>query len=146
MGPAEIRELLQRETDAWNAHDPDAVAACYAEDAEVVDVTMPEPMRGREGIRAYVSGYVTAFPDLRLESGEPIIDGNRIAEEWKATGTHNGELMGMPATGRKMVTVGCGMGEVGDDGLFRRVVNYWNAGALMQQLGLLDEVHATTHA
>jgi steroid delta-isomerase-like uncharacterized protein len=147
MGPAEIRELLQRETHAWNAHDPDGVAACYAEDAEMVDVSMPEPVRGREGMRAYAAEFMTAFSDLRLEVGEPVVDGNRAAQEWKATGTHDGELMGMPPTGRKMVTLGCGTAEIGDGGLFRRGANYWNAAALMQQLGLLpEEPAATTHA
>jgi steroid delta-isomerase-like uncharacterized protein len=146
VGPEEIRELLQRETDAWNAHDPDGVAACFAEDAELVDAGMPEPMRGREAMRAYASGYVTAFPDLRLETREPVIGGNLVAQKWKATGTHAGELRGLPATGRKMVTLGCGTAEIGEGGLVRRGANYWNAAALLQQLGLLPEAPATTHA
>jgi steroid delta-isomerase-like uncharacterized protein len=146
MGPGEIRALLQRETSAWNAHDPDGVAACYAEDAELVDIGMPEPIHGREGMRAYVSGYVTAFPDLRIETHEAVVDGNRVAQEWRATGTHDGELMGIPATGRKMVTMGCFIGEIGDAGLLSRGVNYWNAAALMQQLGLLPEAPATARA
>jgi steroid delta-isomerase-like uncharacterized protein len=146
MGPEQIRELLQRETQAWNAHDPDGVAACFAEDAELVDVSIPEPMRGREAMRAYASGYVTAFPDLRLETREPIIGGNLVAQKWKATGTHAGELRGLPGTGRKMVTQGCLTAEIGDDGLLRRAVNNWDATALMRQLGLLSEAPGTTHA
>jgi steroid delta-isomerase-like uncharacterized protein len=146
MGPEEIRDLLQRETDAWNAHDPDGVAACFAEDAELVDVSMPEPMRGREGVRAYASGYVTAFPDLRLETGEPCIGCNLVALKWKATGTHAGELRGLPPTGRKMVTLGCLMAEIGDDGLLHRGVNSWDTATLRKQLGLLDEAPATSHA
>jgi steroid delta-isomerase-like uncharacterized protein len=146
MGPEQIRELLQRETQAWNSHDPDGVAACFAEDAELVDVSIPEPMRGREAMRAYASGYVTAFPDLRLETREPIIGGNLVAQKWKATGTHAGELRGLPGTGRKMVTQGCLTAEIGDDGLLRRAVNNWDATALMRQLGLLSEAPGTTHA
>jgi steroid delta-isomerase-like uncharacterized protein len=146
MGPEQIRELLQRETEAWNAHDPDGVAACFAEDAELVDVSMPEPMRGREAMRAFASGYLTAFPDLRLETREPIIGGNLVAQKWKATGTHAGELRGLPATGRKMVTQGCITAEVGDGGLLRRAVNNWDATPLMRQLGLLSEARGTTRA
>ena len=37
---------------AWNAHDPDAVAAVFAADAELLDAGSPEPVRGREAIRA----------------------------------------------------------------------------------------------
>ena len=43
MQPAEIAEVLQRESAAWNAHDADGVAACYAEDAELTDVGFPDP-------------------------------------------------------------------------------------------------------
>jgi steroid delta-isomerase-like uncharacterized protein len=146
MGPEHIRELLQREAIAWNAHDPDGVAACFAEDAELVDVSLPEPMRGREGMRAYATGYVKAFPDLRFETAEPIIGGNLVAMKWKAIGTHAGELRGLPATGRKMVTLGCLMAEIGEDGLLRRAVNSWDTDALRKQLGLLDEAPAATHA
>jgi steroid delta-isomerase-like uncharacterized protein len=143
MGPEEIRELLRREADAWNAHDPDGVAACFAEDAELVDVSLPEPMCGRERMRAYASGYVTAFPDLRFETGEPVIGGNLVALQWKATATHRGELRGLPATGRKIVTQGCLFAEIGDDGRLRRGVNYWDIDSPRQQLGLLDEAPAT---
>ena len=43
----EITQTLKRETEAWNAHDADGVAACYAEDAVLYDVGLPEPLRGR---------------------------------------------------------------------------------------------------
>jgi uncharacterized protein (TIGR02246 family) len=38
--------------EAWNAHDPDAVAAVFAEDAELRDAGNPEPVLGRDAIRA----------------------------------------------------------------------------------------------
>jgi len=137
MGSADITEVLQRETDAWNAHDADGVAACYAEDAVMHDVGLPEPLRGRDAIRDSVAGYLAAFSDLHVEGGELIVSGNRAAQEWKVTGTNDGELLGMPATGRSATTFGCGVAEIGDDGLIRRGGNYWNAAALMQQLGMM---------
>jgi steroid delta-isomerase-like uncharacterized protein len=139
MGSADIIDLQQRLVDAWNDHDPDGVAACYAEDAEVNDVGLPEPQRGRQAIRDAVAGYITAFPDLHLEVGEPMASGNQVAQEWTATGTNDGELMGMPATGKHTTTYGCGVNEIGEDGLFRRGANYWNTAALMQQLGLMPQ-------
>ena len=35
MGIVDIAQVLKRETEAWNAHDADGVAACYAEDAKL---------------------------------------------------------------------------------------------------------------
>jgi steroid delta-isomerase-like uncharacterized protein len=139
MGIADITQALKRETEAWNAHDADGVAACYTEDAELRDVGLSEPLRGRVAIRDSVAGYLAAFSDFHVDVGEPIVSGNRAAQEWKVTGTNDGELMGIPETGKSATTYGCGTAEFGDDGLIQRAGNYWNAAALMQQLGVLPE-------
>jgi steroid delta-isomerase-like uncharacterized protein len=142
MGFPEITQALKRETEAWNAHDAGGVAACYAEDAVLYDVGLPEPLRGRAAIRDSVAGYLAAFSDLHADMGEPIVSGNRAAQEWKVTGTNDGELLGIAPTGRSATTYGCGTAEFGDDGLIHRAGNYWNAAALMQQLGVSPEAAA----
>lgn len=139
MGIPEITQALKRETEAWNAHDADGVAACYAEDAVLYDVGLPEALRGRVAIRDAVAGYLTAFSDFHADMGEPIVSGNRAAQEWKVTGTNDGELFGVPATGKSATTYGCGTAEFGEDGLIHRGGNYWNAAELMQQLGVVPE-------
>ncbi len=144
MGTADITHVLERETAAWNAHDADGVAACYSQDAVLYDVGVPEPLRGRAAIRASVAGYLAAFSDFHAEAGEPIVSGNRAAQEWKVTGTNDGELMGIAATGKSATTFGCGTAEFGEDGLIHRGGNYWNAAALMQQLGVVPETAGAT--
>jgi steroid delta-isomerase-like uncharacterized protein len=145
MESNDISQALKRETEAWNAHDADGVAACYAEDAVLNDVGLPEPLRGRAAIRDSVAGYMAAFSDFHAEDiGEPIVSGSRAAQEWKVTGTHDGDLMGIPPTGKSATTYGCGTAEFGEDGLIHSAGNYWNAAALMQQLGLMPEVAAAT--
>jgi steroid delta-isomerase-like uncharacterized protein len=145
MGSSDITQVLKRETEAWNAHDADGVAACYAEDAVLYDVGLPEPLQGRAAIRDSVAGYMAAFSDFRaVDVGDPIVSGNRAAQEWKVTGTHDGELMGIPPTGKKATTYGCGTAEFGEDGLIHRAGNYWNAAALLQQLGVLPETAGAT--
>ena len=82
MGSNDIAQALKRETEAWNAHDADGVAACYAEDAVLTDVGLPDPVRGRAAIRDSVAGYLAAFSDFRAEDvGEPIVSGNRAAKQ-----------------------------------------------------------------
>jgi steroid delta-isomerase-like uncharacterized protein len=139
MAPTEITQVLQRVADAWNAHDPDAVAAFYAEDVEVRDVGFPEPLHGRQAVRELAAGYMASFSDLHVEVTEPIVSGNRAAQQWKITGTNDGELQGMPATGKSATTYGCGTLVFGDDGLVKSGASYWNAAALMQQLGVVPE-------
>jgi steroid delta-isomerase-like uncharacterized protein len=139
MGIPEITQVLTRETEAWNAHDADRVAACYAEDAVLYDVGLPAPLRGRAAIRDSVAGYLAAFSDFHVEVGEPIVSGNRAAQEFKVTGTNDGELFGVPPTGKSATTYGCGTAEFGEGSLIHRAGNYWNAAALMQQLGVLPQ-------
>ncbi|MDX6659236.1 MAG: hypothetical protein QOJ55_58 [Solirubrobacteraceae bacterium] len=145
MGTNDIAQVLKRETEAWNAHDADAVAACYAEDAVLYDVGLPEPVRGRAAIRDSVAGYLAAFSDFQaVDVGDPVVSGNRAAQEWEVRGTHDGDLMGIPPTGKSATTYGCGMAEFGEDGLIHRAGNYWNAAALLQQLGVLPETAGAT--
>jgi hypothetical protein len=70
-----------------------------------------------------------AFSDLHVAVTDPIVSGNRSAQEWTVTGTNDGELQGMPATGKSATTYGCGIVEFGDDGLVRSGASYWNAAA-----------------
>ena len=140
MGITEITQVLKQETEAWNAHDADGVAACYAQDAKLYDVGLPEPLRGRAAIRESVAGYLAAFSDFHaVNLGEPIVSGNRAAQEWKVTGTNDGELLGTAPTGKSATTYGCATAEFGEDGLIHRGGNYWNVAALMQQLGVVPE-------
>jgi predicted ester cyclase len=99
-------------------------------------------VRGRAAIRESVAGYLAAFSDFHAKVGEPIVSGNRAAQEWKVTGTNDGELMGVAPTGKSATTYGCGTAEFGEDGLIHRGGNYWNVAALMQQLGVLPETAA----
>jgi steroid delta-isomerase-like uncharacterized protein len=58
-------------------------------------------MRGAEEFRS--RGYVpltTAFPDLRVTVVGTVSDGDQVVVRWTATGTHRGEGLGMPPSGR----------------------------------------------
>jgi hypothetical protein len=52
--------------------------------------------------------------------------------------------MGMSPTGKSATTFGCGTAEFGDDGLIHRAGNYWNAAALMAQLGVAPAAAGAT--
>jgi steroid delta-isomerase-like uncharacterized protein len=140
MRRAEASELVERLTEAWNRHDPDAVARCYAPDAISRDVTLSEPLHGRGAIRNAAEMYMNAFPDIHLEIRRLVCDGDVACEEWQATGTHQGDLMGLKATGRSGTTRGCNVMVVSSDGLIESETTYWDAAGLYRQLGALPEL------
>src|SRR4051812_43780311 len=57
----------------------------------------------REGIKQYHSHYFQAFPDMHLTIDGMIAEGDQVAVYYTGRGTHQGELMGIPPTGKPVV-------------------------------------------
>ena len=119
---------------AWNAHDPDAVAAVFAEDALVREVGNPVEARGRAAIRERAAALFAAFPDFRLERLDLVIDGPCHADRWVMTGTHRGELFGIAPTGRAVRVEGATFTRLGPDGLVVEDIHYTDLAGLLRQL------------
>jgi steroid delta-isomerase-like uncharacterized protein len=100
------------------------------------DTALPEDVRGPEGFKQFVSLYRSAFPDLHVEILEQIAEGDRVATRWVATGTHQGELMGIPPTGNRMRQPGMEVVHV-SEGKYVEEWEGYNAMVMMQQLGVI---------
>lgn len=132
---ARTREINDATYAAWNAHDPDAVAAVFAEDAVLLEAGSPNVLRGRAAIRERAVALLTAFPDFRLERLDLLIDGERHADRWIMTGTHRGPLFGIPATGRSVRVEGATFTRMGAHGLVVEDVHFADMAGLLAQLG-----------
>ncbi len=91
----------------------------------------------KDGVIELFRMYRAAFPDLRMHAEEVLVSGNKTVTRVTATGTHQGELMGMPPTGRsvevKMIDI-MGFDEAG------RMSEHWGVldmFSMMQQLGAI---------
>jgi steroid delta-isomerase-like uncharacterized protein len=139
MGREEILRVFDEQDAAFNRHDVDGIAAIYADDAKLTDQASGEPIAGRAGVREYIGGYLHAFPDMTWERVGVEIDGDVGVEQWRASGTHEGDLPGLPATHRRMSVEGCSVMHFGADGLVHQEENYWDEAAMLRQLGVLPE-------
>ena len=61
-----------------------------------------EPLQGRAEVRQLVETFVEAFPDARHEVHDVIGEGDKIVVRWSATGTQQGDWMGIPPAGLEM--------------------------------------------
>lgn len=121
---------------AWNAHDPDAVAAVFAEDAVLREAGRPDETRGRAAVRARAAALLRGFSDFRLERLALVIDGDAHADRWVMTGTHDGELFGIPPTGRQVRLEGATFTRLDATGLVIEDVHFTDMAGLMAQLGI----------
>ena len=98
------------------------------------DPALPEPIRGPAGVKEAVTGYRTAFPDLRITIEAQISEGDLVSTRWKATGTHQGELFGVAATGKQATVTGTSLTRVSGGKIAEDWTN-WDTLGLLQQLG-----------
>jgi steroid delta-isomerase-like uncharacterized protein len=132
------REMNTRVTDglaAWNRGDVDGVLAGVAEDVIWRDVVLGV-LNGRSALRDAIESFLTAFPDSRIEETSSTFAGPRLAQELTITGTHRGELLGVPATGRWTESYAAAVVTFDDDGLLIEGAIYWNALSMLCQLGV----------
>ena len=61
--------------------------------------------------------YMTAFPNLRMEPEDVIASGDKVVTRVRATGTHEGEFMGMPPSGKNVEVELIDIIRFEDDGL-----------------------------
>jgi steroid delta-isomerase-like uncharacterized protein len=122
---------------AWNAHDPHAVAAVFAEDAVVHDAGSDDVEIGRDAVRERAARLFAAFPDLTLTRVDLVIDGPRHADRWVLTGSHEGELLGLAPTGRKVRVEGATFTVMNDDGMVAEDHHYLDLAGLLTQLGAI---------
>lgn len=77
----------------------DATAQFVWEDV-VEQVPFPEQGPGLEGLKDVLRAMRSAFPDLVFSIHEQVSEGDKVASRFEWTGTHQGEFLGVPATGR----------------------------------------------
>jgi steroid delta-isomerase-like uncharacterized protein len=124
-------------TRAWNAHDAAKVASLYAEDCLYENEPAGAVAKGREAVKTFVEGVLSAFPDVKLEVKNSFVSGNSAAAEIVMSGTNTGRLAsGAPATGKSFSVNLCAIAEYQGD-LVKRNTIYWDMAALMRQLGLM---------
>lgn len=102
MAESANHELVGKFVDFINAPDEVVARGLISPDIELRTPVREEPFRGPSGYMELLGFLRAGFPDVRWELEETVSEGDRIACRFTATGTHNGEFMGIPPTGRRV--------------------------------------------
>jgi steroid delta-isomerase-like uncharacterized protein len=93
-------------------------------------------IHGPGGYKELVSTFRTAFPDIEITIEDLVAEGDRVVHRWRLSGTHRGDLMGIPPTGKKVDVTGMVISRFAGG----QVVEDWeifNQMGLLQQLGVV---------
>lgn len=92
-----------------------------------------EELRGLDGLAALLDGYRAAFPDLKMKIDDLLVGGDATVLAFTMTGTHRGELLGIPATGRPVKVHGMVRSRFRDG----KIAEEWE---ILDQLSLFEQL------
>jgi steroid delta-isomerase-like uncharacterized protein len=101
--PQELKRLAQRFTDdVINARDLGGALTEMVVEDFVEQNPLPGQGPGRAGLADALAGMFSAFPDLHWTLHDTIAEGDRVMSLSTWVGTHHGDFLGIPATGRRV--------------------------------------------
>jgi predicted ester cyclase len=134
---AVVRRLYEEH---WNARNTALVSELFA---PTVSLLTPDgALTGLDGASFLLQAYATAFPDFRLAIDDVVAEGDKVVVRYKFTGTHQGPLGDIAASGKRVsLTNGFGIfrlvaGKVNEGHLA------WDKYTLLQQVGALGPISA----
>lgn len=119
--------------DLFSRGDLGAVDRYLSPDFENHDPPFPGAPTGRDGMRQAAVMFRTAMPDWHSELHQLVAENDLVVERFTASGTHRGELMGMPGTGHTITLLGVNIFRIRDG----KIVERWGR---LDELGLLRQL------
>ncbi len=129
--PATMRRIYE----LLSAHDVDGFGEWLAGDFVEHEELPGDGAADRDAVIAFFRMQIAAYPDLAMTVEDVIDGGEKVVARVRLTGTHEGELMGIPATGRSVDVDLIDIMRFGEDGLVHEHWGVFDAMGMMQQLG-----------
>jgi steroid delta-isomerase-like uncharacterized protein len=141
MSAEQYTNMIQRYFDALNTKNLDYLDEFYEENY-VSHENPPRPDGvGDDKFKEFMTNLYSAYSDAHFTLEEMLVDGDTVVARWRFDGTHTGPSLNLniPATGKKIVIIGCGIYHIRNGKVYDEW-GYWDQSALLEQLGILPAV------
>ncbi len=128
--------MLEEWAASWSAGDMDRLASIFTDDCVYEDVTMGVLTHGKAELKAFADGIFAAIPDFAIELSARFATNRWGGMEWTMSGTHRGDLPGLPATGKPFTLRGSSILAL-SSGRIARCTDYWDMTAFLKQIGAM---------
>ena len=133
-----VERIINDNIAAWSSHDAEKLVSLFTDDCVYEDVAFGMISRGKEELRAFANGTFAAFPDFKVELKSFFVSGDWVGLEWVMSGTHKGDLPGIPATGKSFSIRGASVSEL-KGGKIKRNTDYYDMVSFLRQIGVMPE-------
>jgi len=127
---------MRRVYDLISQGDIDGFGRVLADDF-VEHEALPGLAPSKDGVVTFFKMYVAAFPDLRMVPDDVLASGDKVVARVRASGTHKGAFMGIPATGKRFETHVIDIIRFGNDGRAHEHWGVFDQLTMLQQLGVI---------
>ena len=103
---------------------------------DYVDHSRPGLPPGPEGVTAFIAVVRAAFPDLVVGIADTVAEGDKVAVRGTLRGTHRGEFLGIPPTGKPFAVSFIDLNRIAGGKLVERWASQDDLG-MLQQLGVI---------
>jgi steroid delta-isomerase-like uncharacterized protein len=132
-----VRRWFDEVLSGGNIDTLNAICAECSPSFVVIKGVMDPAPTGMDGLRDLIRGFRNAYPDLTATIEDQIAEGDKVATRLTIRGTHQGEVFGIPATGKSFEVSGTSIWQVMNGLLIQEWVN-WDGLGLMRQLGVME--------
>ncbi len=133
---SDLKDTMQRVYDeVFSGGNIDLIDELLHEDFIEHEELPPGIPQGRGAPKAYTTMFRSAFPDLKATVVEMLQDGDKVITRSRWTGTHEGDFMGIPPTGRSFDMSAIDIVEFKDG----KGIGHWgitDIAGMMEQLGI----------
>lgn len=121
--------------EVWNQGREETVDELFAKDAIGHGLSETDTdVHGPEEFKVFLRNMRNAFPDIHMDVHDALSEGEKVAVRLTFTGTHRGDGLGFPATGKNVRVAGVIMARL-ENGQIAEVWNCWDQHGMLQQLG-----------
>jgi steroid delta-isomerase-like uncharacterized protein len=131
----EIRAFFEQQVRDWRNRDARALSAAHAPDG-VIESPIFRTVVGAHNIGVSYTTLFDIFPDWELVESDVLIDGDRFAQTFTVTATHQGDFMGLQGTGKRFTIHGVRVVTM-RDGKIQHERRYYDFTGLLIQIGVL---------
>ena len=142
MSAEQNKSIIRRWVEqGWNQGKVAVVDELYAADVVQHDPSSPVSVNSADALKQYVAGFRSAMPDLQFSIDDLLAEGDKVLWRFTSRGTHNGPLMGIPATGRSANVTGMVLFRLANNKIVEVWVNFDTLG-MLQQIGVIPMPNA----
>lgn len=99
--------VLRFVEELWNQRKLDVANVIFASDCHTHQLSssagpINSVPRGPEAVKKHIAEWLLGFPDLQFAVEQMLAEGDRVSTQLTMEGTHTGQWLGVPSTGKRM--------------------------------------------